>query len=278
MKNLLIGGVDLYDWSQVSTWVRSIRETGFNDDIVILSYRLKNQEYFIEQCEKENVQVFQIDFDQFGQKINHNDRGRDTQSHQLRFFHMWQYLKQFSDNHYDYVLTTDVRDVFFQKNPFDFLSEFDSHKILASSEGIKYGDESWGMNNMVNGFGPIVSQYAKDWEIYNVGVMAGPKKEMENMFFKIYNMTVGRYIPSDQSAYNILVNMTDTDSFIKMNHDLTWACQCGTTADPEKSHYLNNLVCLPPKIIENKVLNSSGEEYHIVHQWDRVPSLQKLRR
>lgn len=277
MSNLLIGGSDLYDWSQVKTWVRSARDSGHDGDIAIIVYRMGNPEEYVREAQKYGVDLYQIDTDQYGRPINHNDRNRDTQSHQMRFFHMWQFLQEEWKN-YDWVVTTDIRDVYFQKNPFDFLAHFYPKlgtRILASSEGITYGNEQWGLNNMLNGFGPIVTHYAKEWQIYNVGVMAGRSEQMKNMFWKIYNLTVGRYIPSDQSAYNVLVNMTDENRFLKLDHDFGWACQCGTTLDPEKSHYFDKLESKRPQIQEGKACNSYGDPYVIVHQYDRVPELKR---
>lgn len=285
MKNLLIGGSDLYDWSKVKTWANSARDAGHNGDIVILAYRIKNQDEYLEEARKLDIDVYQIDYDQYGQPIKHHDKGRDTQSHQMRFFHMWQYLMENHD--YKYVISTDIRDVYFQRNPFEFLNEmlpdiytdpFEHFipKLIASAEGMKYEDEPWGLDNMFRGFGPIVTEYAKPWPIFNVGVMAGPPTMMRDMFFKIYNMTVGRYIPSDQSAYNIFVNMTDKDNFFTATHDAGWVCQCGTALDPEKSHYIPKFQGPRPSIIDGRVYTSYGEEYYIVHQWDRVPELQYI--
>lgn len=276
MSNLLIGATDIYDWSKVKVWANSARDSGYDGDIVLLTYRITNPEEYVREAQKLGIDVLSIDYDPWVNEIQHNVRGRDTQSHQMRFFHMWQYLQEHNGD-YEYVITTDVRDVYFQRNPFHFVENFYPElgdRLLASSEGIRYQDELWGLDNMRNGFGPIVTQYAMPWEIYNVGVMAGRAEQMKNMFFKIYNMTVGRYIPSDQSAYNIFVNLTDSTQFVRLQHDYGWACQCGTTMDPDKQHYLGKLVGPPPQIVDGKACTSQGDQYVIVHQYDRVSELK----
>jgi hypothetical protein len=276
-KDLLMGAADLYDWSKIKVWANSIRESGFDGDVVLLAYRIGND--VVEQCAKLNIDVYQMEHDAFGGPIKHNDKGRDTQSHQLRFFHAWQFLAT-DDNWKNYrnVLMTDVRDVYFQKNPFEFLDGWSQNsvvqaltEIVASSEGIKYKDEPWGNDNMLQGFGPLVQSQAEEWTIYNVGVVAGSSQDIMGLCLTIYSMTTGRYIPSDQSAYNILVNQSPI-KFNRFGHGNYWACQCGTTLDPTKSHYV--LVEQKPKVVGDKVLNYFDQEFLIVHQYDRVPELQ----
>jgi len=278
MKDLLIGAADLYDWSKIKVWATSARQSGFTGDIVLLTYRVAPD--VVEHASKLGVDVYQIEHNSFGGPIPHNDKGRDTQAHQLRFFHMWQFLST-DDKYkeYDRIITTDVRDVWFQKNPSDWL---DIHRgilhkspLVASSEGIKYKDEPWGADNMINGFGPLVWEVAKEWTIYNVGVVAGQSFAMMGLFLALYHMTTGRYIPSDQSAYNILTNQTMATQFMNTMHIDNWACQCGTVLDPQKS-YLELSDQRPIVLPDGHVINPNGEEYHIVHQYDRVPKILSL--
>jgi hypothetical protein len=285
-KDLLIGAADLYGWDQIKVWARSIKESGFTGDVILLAYRI--QPDVIENCEKLGIEVYQIGHDSFGQAILHNSRGRDTQAHQMRFFHAWQFLNEGNNwENYTHVMITDVRDVWFQKNPQEWLTpkygvsrldhSFTAQSFIASSEGIKYGDEPWGADNMLNGFGPIVLETAKDWTIYNVGVVVGKSRDMMGLFLTLYNMTVGRYIPSDQSAYNILVNETMPRNFLKTQHSDGWACQCGTVLDPEKAHYVPYLVDTQPRVVNGVVLSMPYEKpFHIVHQWDRVPEIKQI--
>lgn len=283
MKDLLIGAADLYDWSKIKVWANSARECGFDGDIALLAYRVSDD--VIQNANKLSIDVYQINHDSFGQAISHNDKGRDTQAHQLRFFHAWQFLS--SDDtwkQYINVIITDVRDVYFQSNPTPFLREFgisnfepQLRKIVASSEAMFYKDELWGADNMMNGFGPLVYQQAQDWKIYNVGVVAGGSYDMRALFLELYSMTTGRYIPSDQSAYNILVNQNLGTRFWEFSHETGWACQCGTTLDPTKAHYVQHLQEHQP-LIENNIAYAmpSKTPYVILHQYDRVPELKQF--
>ena len=276
-KDLLIGAVDLYDWSNVRVWAKSIRETGFAGDIALIAYRIKNEVEFLHKCKEYNVEVFSFEHDSFARPIEHNAKGRDTQCHQLRFFHAWQLMNWFveMEREYRYVVMTDVKDVWFQNNPFDLLAESDG-LIFASSENISYKHEVWGYDNLLQGFGGIVANEAvtNEWEIFNVGVLGGEVAAMKELFFSIYSMTYGRYIPSDQSAFNTIVHLTSPYKFKKTTHEDRWACQCGTTIDPQKRQYKFNWLHKPPEMKENSVVNCHAEPYAIVHQWDRVPELK----
>ena len=304
MKDLLIGAADLYDWSKIKVWATSARKSGFTGDIVLLTYRVSGD--VVPNAEKLGIDVYQIDYDAFGGAITHNANGRDTQAHQMRFFHMWQYLA--SDDRYKeyrHIISTDVRDVWFQNNPSIWLTDLDKAQqkitgsdslpipLVASSEGLLYKDEPWGADNMQNGFGPIVWNVAQHWQIFNVGVLAGPSQRMMGLFLTLYNMTVGRYIPSDQSAYNILVKETMESMFYKTTHEDSWACQCGTMLDPSKKELWSNALNKLPHVKTDiygdpsnggqstsaePIISVCGDnrrsKFAIVHQWDRVPQLK----
>lgn len=273
MKDLLIGGVDLYPWNKISTWVKSIRATGFDGDVVLLAYRLLEREKTIDECAKYNVQVLEIGHDSFGQPINHTDKNNYTQSHQMRFFHIWQYLRDNRDVEYRNVITTDVRDVVFQSNPFLKLEGID--KVIASFEGMIYEDEFFNPGDLVKGIGPLMWEYANKWNIYNVGVLGGPARKIEGLSFIIYSMTFGRPIPSDQTVYNTLVNEMAPELFIHWGHETPWACQCALSMEPSRDHIRHNFKDPMPVVKDGLVYTADGQLFPIVHQYDRVPGLNE---
>jgi hypothetical protein len=56
-----------------------------------------------------------------------------------------------------------------------------------------------------------------------------------------------------------------------------WACQLGTTADPTKiSAFRPNLLEPSPVLRDSAVTTSTGKEYYIVHQYDRVPQFRSV--
>src|ERR1700688_3236181 len=116
MTDLIIGAADLYNWEQINNWAKSIRMSGFDGDVALLLYRSTESARLdiTENTKPLNIDVYLVEHDNFGRLINHTDRGRDTQSHQMRFFHIWQLLDK---QDFRYVIVTDVRDVIFQDNP-----------------------------------------------------------------------------------------------------------------------------------------------------------------
>jgi hypothetical protein len=274
-KDLLLGGIDLYNWDKVKIWVRSVRKTGFTGDIVLLGYRITKD--IAEMGKEYGVDVYEINYDSFGNAIVHEGSGIPTQCHQLRFFHAWQFLL---DNHtkYNNVIITDVRDVVFQKNPSEYLDTVltDDRPIVISSEGILFKDEPWNFQNLVRGFGPIIAEQLAHRVAYNVGVLAGKSSAMKNLFLCLYSNTVGRYIPSDQSSFNVLIHEGLLSSYVSTNHNDTWACQCGVTLDPEKPYHTPFLLEPQAIIKDGIVYNHKNEMFHIVHQWDRIPQLRSV--
>jgi len=59
------------------------------------------------------------------------------------------------------------------------------------------------------------------------------------------------------------------------DHDSGWACQVGTTADPSKNFSSVNLTP-PPYMIGDTVVTSTGEQYTIVHQYNRNPQWKQI--
>jgi len=274
MKDLIFGAVDKYTWNQVKPWAESIRESGFNGDVVILTYRVDTEE-FIREAEKLNIQLIVASSDSWGNPIVHEQRDRDTVCHQLRFFHLWQFLSSTNEN-YRYVVTTDTRDVVFQSNPTEWLESRITlpNQFLAPSEGIMFKNEPWGTDNVLKGFGPYVLNDLQAAQVYNVGTITGTARAIQDLSLLIYTMGENRYIPNDQSAFNILVDMSLFNVY-RIDHDSNWACQCGVMLDPEKVElFRNHWECPQPNIKDGIAYTSKGDKYVLLHQWDRVPELK----
>ena len=108
MKDCIVGCATNYDWSKLKYWVNSINASGFEGDKVLI----------LMNCDKDTVQkVTDAGFSIIA--FNQDKDGNLTYQSQLmvhveRFIHIYKLLK---DNLYRYVITTDVKDVIFQKNP-----------------------------------------------------------------------------------------------------------------------------------------------------------------
>jgi hypothetical protein len=273
MKDLIVGCATNYDWSKLKYWINSINESGFTGDKFLV----------LMNCDKETVQkVTDADFSiiAFNQDANGNLTYESKMMvHVERFYHIYQLLR---DNEYRYVITTDVKDVIFQKNPSEWLEINlpEGHEDLVfSSESMRYKDEPWGNQNLLETFGPQIYEDFKKNTIFNVGVLAGRGYAMRDLMMNIFASCIHRPIKiCDQSTFNFLISQhpyLKTSMYTKSEDG--WACQLGTTADPSKIEQFRPFLLEPsPKLDGDKVVTSEGIEYTIVHQYDRVPEWKKV--
>lgn len=271
MRDLIIGCSTNYDWSKLKYWVNSINKSGFEGDKVLI----------LMNCDKDTVQkITEAGFYIVGMK--QDEEGNLTYSsnmpvHTERFLHIYNFLK---DREYRYVITTDVKDVVFQKNPIEFLEEHCQNKNLVfASESIKYKDEPWGNQNLLETFGPYIYEQFKDEEIFNVGVLAGHGYAIRDLAMNIFVSCLNRPIPiCDQSTFNFMISRNPYTSLgYYAFSENGWAAQLGTTGDPTKAQQFDSLLLEPkPRLIDGVVTTSVGKEFYIVHQYDRVPEMKKV--
>jgi hypothetical protein len=272
MKDLIVGCATNYDWSKLKYWVNSINRSGFEGDKVLI----------LMNCDKDTVKKISdsgFSIIAFNQDANGNlSYNSNMMVHVERFFHIYQLLK---DNLYRYVITTDVKDVVFQQNPSVWLENnfTDNDDLVFSSESMKYKDEPWGNQNLLETFGPQIYEDFKNNTIFNVGVLAGRGYAMRDLMMNIFASCLHRPIKiCDQSTFNFLISQhpyLKTSKYTKSEDG--WACQLGTTADPSKIEQFRPFLLEPsPKMEGDKVLTSEGKEYMIVHQYDRVPEWKKV--
>ena len=264
-QNLIIGAAANYNFNQLKPWILSACEsTDASVQIVLITKNLTQET--IDSIKNCSVKVIEMP-----------DMG-NIPIHVARFLAIYNYLK---DNHvkYDQVITTDVKDVVFQSNPFNFIEqtyEEDYVSLFVGSEGMFYKDEPWGNENLMQTFGPYFYEQFKDNLIYNVGVFGGDVEYVKDMCLSIFLGAMGKPIPIvDQSVFNVLVQTQPWKSqtcFTVQRHG--WVCHAGTTADPSKMHLFRPLLQEPEPIFEDGVVKTcDGVNFSIVHQYDRWPEV-----
>lgn len=272
MKDVIIGCATNYDWSKLKYWVNSINQSGFEGDKVLV----------LMNCDKDTVQkVTDAGFSIIA--FNQDGEGNLTYQSQLmvhveRFIHIHKLLKS---NDYRYAITTDVKDVIFQKNPIEWLENNlpNGDDLIFSSESLKYKDEPWGRENITQCYGQGIYEDFKNNTIFNVGVLAGRGYAMRDLTLQLFLNCLNRPIPIvDQAVFNVMISRHPylKTSLYAASED-GWACQLGTTADPNKIDEFGPHLLEPlPKLENNKVVTSTGIEYTIVHQYDRNPEWKKV--
>lgn len=257
-KNLIIGGFTNYGINQLKPWVISAKEVAGASDVVLV-YGNATQET-LDWLRSQGVILFPM-------LVVPN-----IPIHVLRFLSIYEYLEN-NWFDYNYVVTTDVKDVYFQADPFTFLN---GRKIVIASEGLRYKDEPWGNENLHQAYGQYVYDKFKNNEIFNVGTFGGKSEYVKDMVFHIFTNGINRPIPIvDQAVFNVLINTQPFKDVIQKTTQ--WAAELGTIMDPSKIDQFRPNLLFPEPVFENGLLKDwTGQTFPIVHQYDRVPELKKF--
>lgn len=262
MTDLIIGGFTNYNYETVRPWVKSVIEATRGTDTHKVMCVGSTDQDTLNRLQNDGFELVIME-----------DMGIPV--HVFRFVYIYQYLRN-NWSKYRFVVTTDVRDVIFQSNPFDWLEYnlIGDHKMVAASESIRYMHEPWGNQNLYETYGPMVYEHFKHHEIYNVGTIGGDSEYVKDMVFNIATNAINRPIPIvDQAVFNVLIQTQPfKDTTLFAPQQMGWACQAGTTVDPHKIEYFRpNLLEAEPHYRDGIVYTSGGKKFAIVHQYDRVP-------
>jgi hypothetical protein len=263
-KNLIIGGFTNYGINELKPWVLSAKAVAGDNDVVLVYGNASQQtlDWLKEQGVK-TAPMIQVP---------------NVPIHVLRFLSLYEFLHQ--NEYYDFVVATDVKDVYFQADPFELLQRVITpgtySRLVIASEGLRYKDEAWGNENLYQTYGPYVYDKFKNNTIYNVGTFGGKSEYVKDMFFNIFTNAINRPIPIvDQAVFNVLIN-TQPFKDVCVPTD-NWACEAGTVADPSKiDKFRPNLLCYEPVFENGVVMTHDRYVFPIVHQYDRVPSWKKF--
>ena len=280
-KDIIIGGASNYSWDQLKYWVNSIAESGFGGDVILIATNITKET--IDKLSERGVKV-----SLYGKRQEDGSFKADSKGapHVERFFYIWNTLNQLNKNEYRYVITTDTRDVVFGKNPSDWLRANLKHKMLVcSSEGLKYEDEPWGNQNLLETFGPFFHNILKGNIIYNVGTIAGEFDYVKDLLLMIFQMSINRPIPIvDQAVFNFLIQQEPYKDVIhKAANKDRWAVQLGTSLAAVKSgHGDIGKICQqnPTELISYQMKYTDDQpdvdnlDFTIIHQYDRVNGLK----
>jgi hypothetical protein len=257
MNNVVLSAVTNYQSKDIAPWINSLRKV-YPGDVVVIDFGTPPET--VKFLQSKDVQVLQAGLN-----------GRHIVVE--RFIAMYEFL---TTTGYDKALATDIKDVIFQSDPFEKIGD---EKIVIASENILYKDETWGNNNLKVSY-PHMYERQKDLPIYNAGVIAGSADYLQDLFLHIYHLSlIGGDSQPDQAALNILSGTYPFWRSIRfMNEYDAWSVNLGTSlADNVRDKYKDLLLEEPSRIASNSVVeNAQGQEFAIVHQWDRVSKLKSI--
>lgn len=274
MKNLLIGVFSNYTWENVAPWVKSAKTNIKNCDVVLIA--LNSDFDTVDKITENEVNVIICNADEEKRIVyNHSNFA----PHVERFIHLYNYLKEVKQE-YKYIITTDVRDVVFEQDPFDYIeNNLGDKKLICGSECLNYIDEPWGNDNLFQTFGKYVFDRFKNNEIFNVGILGGYSDYMTDFCLNLFLNSINRPIPIvDQAVFNQMINTkpySDVFKFCRLTD--AFSVNAGTTNDPTKyENFKPKLLEEEAKLVENMVCNAEGTPFVIVHQYDRVPEWSEI--
>jgi len=254
MNNLLIGAISgNYKVSDINRWVETSDDMGVKR--ILLLYNNQFNVDIIPYLNEHGVEVIVPEHNMYGETIQEfptNTGTMDIQSsyelvHNMRFFHIWQIL---TETEYDKVLITDVRDVYFNRNPFN---DIPHNMIIASSEVVKYENEEWNKRHLFVNLGGIGIDVLMDKEVHNVGVFGGAAHYVKNICRDIYLMSVGKRLVADQTSFNYLIQTSYKDDVMFTDLNDNFAVHLDVIAKGFVPFDTNNI-----------------NNYAIVHQYDRL--------
>ena len=268
-RNLIIGAFSDYDWPQIAPWVTSLNRCGFQGDKVMIVFNASYET--INKLFEHDFKAIILSRDDEKQRATYHS---PLKIYVERFFFIYQYLQQVWQN-YDYVITTDVRDVIFQINPVLWLREqLGDKQLVAGSESIRYRDEAWNRENLLQAYGTQIYDLFKDNEVYNVGTLGGTAEAVKDLMLNIFSASVGRhYAVVDQAVFNVIIQSTPYKNIVKFACAADgWACQAGVSVAPDKiMGFRPFLTDKEPVFDKGIVKTAEGKIFALVHQYNRVP-------
>ncbi len=252
MKDLVISAIANYLPEKIKIYVESLNHCGFNGDKVMICYNLP----------KETVDYLTaMGWECYGAELQGHP-------HMKRLIDMWWFLQN-DEREWNHIITTDVRDIVWQLNPTEWLSQNLKSEIIVASECIKNEDEPWAHKNIHEGYGPIFWEWVKPHTIGNVGVIAGKGKSVKDLLMINWLVSQAGDVRhfTDQSSLNLIINNSLIKDKIEVNSD--FALQVDTlTKDArfEKKTYS----------IQNGMVMNDNTAYVLVHQYDRNEELNNL--
>lgn len=288
MGEVVIGAAAGYNWDILKPWVLSGREHGYN--LLLVATDIDNNT--IKECTDHGVTLF-LYGDQTENGVFFSQKENRPPPHVERFIYIQEFIKR-ADQPWDQILLTDTRDVVFQSNIFQHPG-WPKHKqdaLWFSTEGLVYEDEPWGANNFQQAMGMHLWNEYRTAPILNVGVWGGTKDMVLSVLSLMVNLSANRPIAIvDQAIYNYImglevfrsrafllgaINLGTTLPAVEAGAgDLGRICKLDSFA---KYQYITKYMGTQPLIEDGKVYISATDKslYPIVHQWDRVPDLNKV--
>lgn len=274
MTNLVIGAVTNYTYYDIEPWLVSLKKTGYKGDIALACFNVHQNT--IKTLKEKGVICIVTGVDIYGNAAYGKKEPWNICVD--RFLVYSRFLEK--NLQYEKVILTDVKDVIFQYDPFDY--EYNVRGITYSYEQIQYEHEPWAVNNFKLTFGDYEYERMKSNVIINAGVIGGSVQTVKELCDQIFQICLGKppHIPGgggpDQAVLNYLLNQNVWRSVMNFPGN-NWACQAGTMKDPTKIEQFRDFLYVMEPYMENDIIKTcNGTPFAIVHQYDRAPEWKQM--
>jgi hypothetical protein len=265
--DLILGIVDNYTSYELAPFIRTLRDTDFDGHLCLLAgprtsvgaraflvrhgaevIRYDDGFPFISSPHPENIQALP----------------HPIHIYNFRHFLYLDYLLK-HPGRFRNVLITDVRDVFFQRSPFDLVVADKIH-VAMENPSISLGECEWNRGWLRAGFGDQAVAALADEQISCAGTTLAPADQMirylTTLLARICEMDDAMNC-ADQAAHNLLLHEGRLNPIERLQNFRGPILTLGN----ETSYRLND---------RNELINEDGSVINIVHQYDRHPVLQRI--
>lgn len=254
---IILGCITKYSPEDIKPYVESIDQSGFLGKKVMLVYDVPQQT--IDYLKSKGWELY----------------GGELQQHIIlqRFRDVYKLLDNYLD---ETIIWTDVKDVIFQQDPTKWIESNMNKEIMAFSESIKLKDDPWAVVNSGTSF-PMEWEWLQNKTSYCAGTIVGKGFALKDLFIEIYRWSMtssNQGQLSDQAAYNVLINLNHFKENVQfVNQEDGFVTQLGTVLI-KKEEFKNVLLEPTPIYSEGKIYTQDGNEFCLIHQYDRDPKLK----
>jgi hypothetical protein len=273
-RDLVVGAVSGYSFQDVQYWVTSLRQSGYGGRALVVAYSATFD--LVDRLLERGVDVVTFGEEPRRRRFSFPRKGFTHDDTSIdRFYQVWRFLHGQAED-FRYVVSIDVRDVIFQRDPCAWLEEnLGSAKINVGSEGTRLAEEAWNSEAVLGSYGPAVHGSLAGREVYNAGTIAGRGAAMKDLALNVFLCSRhNRIAYTDQAALNVLLSLEPYRSMTRFNRpDDDWACQAATVAagSEYRAAQGKSPPAWSPEFDGECVYARDGRKYCVVHQYDRVP-------
>lgn len=266
-KNLIMGTVRGYNFYHIYRFLRSLKNVSYSGDLVLFvdksvkDLTLKK----IKECGVEVV-LYKSKFpylDDLGVKLPKSFETEEMHLYNFRHVFYYDYLSKNSTK-YDYVMITDVRDVVFQQDPFEF--DYGDRIAFAFEENdAKICERIINYKWISRGYGKQIADELSGFPISCAGTTIGKSERMLIYFNKMLH-EISRFKDkiwcADQAAHNYLIHNNSFDNVMKMRN----------RKGPVMTMYGVKEFQTDRR---GRLINEDGSVINVLHHYDRIPDAKK---